>query len=108
MGTSWLNKDASGRVFKAIEENHNKYYNLIGVAECVPTRQVADGPIIWNTNYKWKQEAIQYYNQRMNSWQTNNEQLVKAGKQGNPPPNLLTVWERKPEVQIPLSSPSGE
>jgi hypothetical protein len=108
MGTSWLNKDASGRVFKAIEENHNKYYNLIGVAECVPTRQVVGGPIIWNTNYKWQQEAVQYYNQRMNSWQANNEQLVKAGKQGNPPPNLLTVWERKPEVQVPVSQPSGE
>jgi len=36
MGTSWLNRDPSNRIFKFIEENHQKYYNLIGVAECIP------------------------------------------------------------------------
>lgn len=98
MGTSWLNRDASGRIFKFVEQNHQKYYNLIGVAECVPTRRVQNGPIIYQTFYKWRQEALPYYNQRMQQWQQQNTALQNQGKAGSPPPPMITIWERKAEV----------
>lgn len=98
MGTSWLNRDPTGRIFKFIEENHQKYYNLIGVAECIPTRNVQNGPIIYQTFYKWNQEAVPYYNQRMQQWQQQNAALQKQGKPGNPRPPVITIWERKPDA----------
>jgi hypothetical protein len=98
MGTSWLNRDPTGRIFKFIEGNHQKYYNLIGVAECIPTRNVQNGPIIYQTFYKWNQDAIPYYNQRMQQWQQQNEALQKQGKPGNQRPPMITIWERKPNA----------
>lgn len=98
MGTSWLNRDPTNRIFKFIEENHQKYYNLIGVAECIPVRNVQNGPIIYQTFYKWNQDAIPYYNQRMQQWQQQNEALQNQGKPGNPRPSIITVWERKPNA----------
>ncbi len=101
MGNSWLNKDQGMRVFKAIEDNHNKYYNLVGVTECIPTRRTQNGPIFWNTQYHWDADAVQYYNERMGGWQQANQKLANAGQRGTPPPNLMTVWERKAEVSVP-------
>lgn len=93
MNTSWLNKDQSGRTFKAIEENHQENYNLIGVAECLPSRNSKNGPIIWNTIYKWQKDAVDYFNQRMKFWQ---DQNAKSQEQ-IPPPSLLSIWELKKE-----------
>lgn len=98
MNMSWLNRDPTGRIFKFIEETHQKYYNLIGVAECVPKRNVQNGPIIYQTFYKWNQEAIPYYNQRMQEWQQQNTALQNQGKPGKQRPAVITIWERKPEV----------
>ncbi|BDS12615.1 ArnT family glycosyltransferase [Aureispira anguillae] len=98
MSTSWLNRDTSNRVFKFIEQNHQKHYNLIGVAESIPTRQVQNGPIIYQTAYKWNQEALPYFNQRMQQWQQQNRSLQQQGKAGGPPPSLITIWERRPDA----------
>lgn len=98
MNTSWLNRDPTGRIFKFIEEYHQKYYNLIGVAECIPKRNVQNGPILYETFYKWNQEAIPYYNQRMQQWQKQNAALQKQGKPGQQRPPIITIWERKTEV----------
>ena len=98
MNTSWLNRDPTGRIFKFIEQYHQKYYNLIGVAECIPTRNIQNGPIIYQTFYKWNQDALPYYNQRMQQWQQQNAALQKQGKAGGPPPPMITIWERKPDV----------
>ncbi|CAA6799408.1 MAG: Unknown protein [uncultured Aureispira sp.] len=98
IGTSWLNRDPSARIFKFIEENHQKYYTLIGVAESIPKRYVQNGPIVYETVYQWNQEAVLYYNQRMEQWQKQNVALQKQGKPGNQRPPIITIWERKPDV----------
>jgi hypothetical protein len=98
MNMSWLNRDPTARIFKFIDETHQKYYNLIGVAECIPKRNVQNGPIIYETFYKWNQEAINYYNQRMQQWQKENTALLNQGKPGKQRPSIITVWERKPNA----------
>ena len=98
LGTSWLSRDQTGRVFKEIEQMHQKNYNLIGVAEAIPTRATNTSPIEWRMNYHWQKDAISYYNQRMQGWQQNNAKLQAAGRPTQPPPGLLTIWERKKEI----------
>jgi hypothetical protein len=98
MNMSWLNRDPNSRIFKFADEYHRKYYNLIGAVECIPKRNVQNGPIIYETFYKWNQEAIAYYNQRMQLWQKQHETLLKQGKPGKPRPSIITLWERKPNA----------
>mgnify|MGYP000203377953 CR=1 FL=1 len=53
---------------------------------------------IYETFYKWNQEAINYYNQRMQQWQKENTALLNQGKPGKQRPSIITVWERKPNA----------
>ena len=65
LGTSWLNRDPSGRLFNFMQKMHQENYQLIGVTDCVPMRRTQNGPIIYQMIYKWHQEALPYFNQRM-------------------------------------------
>lgn len=102
MGTSWLNRDPTGRIFKFVEQYTQTYYNLVGVVECLPQRTAPDAPIQYPVAYKWRAEAQPYMQQRMAQWQQQNQTLQQQGKTPLPPPNLITIWERKPEP--PLSA----
>ncbi len=92
LGTSWLNRDATGRLFTFLQEMHNNNYQLIGVTECTPKRYSQTGPIVYEMVYKWHQEALPYFQQRMtavNQGQLNIQQLP-----------MISIWKRRPAAPI--------
>lgn len=88
LGTSWLNRDPSGRLFNFMQKMHQEKYQLIGVTDCVPMRKTQNGPIFYSMIYKWHQEALPYFNQRMAA--------VNQGQQNIQNMPLISIWKRRP------------
>ncbi len=92
LGTSWLNRDPTGRLFNFMQQMHNENYYLIGVSECRPQRE-ANGSISYPVVYKWNQEALPYFNERMaavNKGELNIQQLP-----------MLSIWKRRQATATP-------
>lgn len=88
LGTSWLNRDPSGRLFNFMQKMHQENYQLIGVTDCIPTRYAQNSPIIYQMVYKWHQEALPYFNQRMEAVNKNKKNIQ------NMP--MISIWKRRP------------
>jgi 4-amino-4-deoxy-L-arabinose transferase-like glycosyltransferase len=88
LGTSWLNRDPSGRLFNFMQKMHQENYQLIGVTDCIPMRKTQNGPIFYSMVYKWHQEALPYFNQRMAA--------VNQGQQNIQNMPIISIWKRRP------------
>lgn len=93
LGTSWLNRDPTGRLFNFMQKMHQEQYQLIGVAECTPMRKTQNGPIFYPVNYKWHQEALPYFNERMAA--------VNQGAQIIQNMPMISIWKRRPTAPAP-------
>ena len=51
-----------------------------------------------NSNIDFVTRAHALWRVRMAQWQQQNQALQQQGKAPLPPPNLITIWERKPSA----------
>lgn len=97
LGTSWLNRDPTGRLFNFMQKMHQEQYQLIGVTEAIPTRQTQNGPIFYQMVYKWHQEALPYFNQKMAA--------INQGKINIQNLPMISIWKRRPAAPAPTVTP---